>query len=119
MDQQQPPPPPPPQMPPPPLAPVAPPPAQVQWTPPPQQPTGWGGPGYGGPPPRPTGVTLAAIYLIVMGILIGLVGGCAAVGGAAFGSLGAGTENSGAFGALGAFLAGLGIFILILGVISI
>ena len=63
--------------------PMVPPPAQPQWTPPPQQPTGWGGPGYGGPPPRPTGVTLAAIYLIVMGVLIGLVGGCAAVGGAA------------------------------------
>ena len=46
-----------------------PPPQQPQWSPPPQQPMGWGGPGYGGPPPRPTGVTLASIFLIVMGVL--------------------------------------------------
>lgn len=116
MDQQQ-----PPQMPPPQqqMPPQMPPQQQPQWTPPPQQPQGWGGPGYGGPPPRPTGVTLAAIFLIVMGVLVALVGGCAAVGGAAFGQLGSGTDSSGVFGAAGAVLAGLGIFILVLGILSI
>jgi hypothetical protein len=92
---------------------------QPQWSPPPQQPMGWGGPGYGGPPPRPTGVTLASIYLIVMGVLTSLVGACATIGGAAFGQIGTGTTSSGAFGALGAFLAGLGIVILILGILGI
>ena len=92
---------------------------QPQWSPPPQQPTGWGGPGYGGPPVRPTGVTLASIYLIVMGVLISLVGACATIGGAAFGQIGSGTTSSGPFGALGAVLAGIGIFILILGIVSI
>jgi hypothetical protein len=70
-------------------------------------------------PVRPTGVTLAAIYLIVMGVLTGLVGGCAAVGGAAIGQLGSGTDSSGLFGGLGAFVAGLGIFILLLGILGI
>ncbi|MEX2547901.1 MAG: hypothetical protein WD830_08970 [Chloroflexota bacterium] len=92
---------------------------QPQWSPPPQQPAGWGGPGYGGPPPRPTGVTLASIYLIVMGVLTSLVGGCATIGGAAFGQIGSGTTNSGPFGAFGAILAGIGIFILILGILGI
>lgn len=99
--------------------PQPPPQSQPQWTPPPQQPTGWGGPGYAGPPVRPTGVTLAAIYLIVMGVLTSLVGGCATVGGAAFGQIGSGTTSSGPFGALGAILAGIGIFILILGIVGI
>jgi hypothetical protein len=98
---------------------MAPPPAQPQWTPPPQQPVGWGGPGYGGPPARPTGVTLAAIYLIVMGVLIALVGGCAAIGGAALGQLGSTTTNSGVFGAAGGILAGIGIFIVVLGILSV
>jgi len=95
------------------------PPQQPQWTPPPQQPMGWGGPGYGAPPPRPTGVTLASIFLIVLGVLQGLVGGCTVVGGGAIGSLGAGTQNSGLFGAAGAFLAGLGVFILVIGILQI
>ena len=109
MDQSQPP------MPPPP----PPPPAQPQWTPPPQQPVGWGGPGYGGPPVRPTGVTLAAIFLIVMGVLTALVGGCAAIGGAAVSQIGNNTNSSGVFGAAGGILAGIGIFIVVLGVLSI
>ena len=68
---------------------------------------------------RPTGVTLAAIYLIVMGVLTGLLGGCAAVGGAAIGQLGSGTDSGSLFGGLGAFVAGLGIFILLLGILGI
>jgi hypothetical protein len=92
---------------------------QPQWSPPPQQPTGWGGPGYGGSPMRPTGVTLGSIYLIVMGVLTSLLGGCAAIGGAAFGQLGSGTDSASVFGGFGAFLAGLGIFILIIGILGI
>jgi hypothetical protein len=94
-------------------------PQQPQWSPPPQQPTGWGGPGYGGSPVRPTGVTLGAIYLIVMGVLTSLLGGCAAVGGAAFGQLGSGTDSASVFGGFGALLAGIGIFILVLGILGI
>ena len=65
---------------------------QPQWTPPPQQPTGWGGPSYGAPPPRPTGVTLAGIFLIVMGVLY-------ALGGAASGMTFADSELEGVVGA--------------------
>ncbi|HEY7599230.1 MAG TPA: hypothetical protein VH741_04815 [Candidatus Limnocylindrales bacterium] len=71
------------------------------------------------PVERPMGVTLGSIYLIVMGVLTSLLGGCAAIGGAAFGQLGAGTDASGPFGALGALLAGLGIVILVLGIVGI
>ena len=99
--------------------PMAPPPSQPQWTPPPQQPMGWGGPGYGGPPPRPMGVTLGAIYLIVMGVLISLVGGCATIGGGILSQAGNGTTSQGLAAGLGGFLAGLGIFILVLGILSI
>src|SRR4051795_157969 len=76
------------------------PPQQPQWTPPPQQPVGWGGPGYGGPPPRPLGVTLAGIFLIVMGVLWLLGGAACAVGGAALVGFGNQVQNgSGLFGA--------------------
>ncbi|MEO8625323.1 MAG: hypothetical protein ABI452_01355 [Candidatus Limnocylindrales bacterium] len=68
---------------------------------------------------RPTGVTLAAIYLIVMGALTSLLGGCAAIGGAALGQIGSGTDSSGMFGGLGTLVAGLGIFILLLGILGI
>lgn len=91
-------------------------PSEPQWTPPPQQPTGWGGPGYAGPPVRPTGVTLASIFLIVMGVLTGLLGGCATLGGALVSSQ---DFQLPGLGAMGAFVAGLGIFILILGILSI
>src|SRR3954451_18076722 len=87
-------------------------PQQPQWTPPPQQPVGWGGPGYGGPPVRPTGVTLAAIYLIVMAILIALVGGCAAAVGGVVGT--ADTQNQiPGLGAIGGAVAAVGVFIVI------
>ena len=92
---------------------------QPQWSPPPQQPMGWGGPGYGGPPPRPTGVTLASIYLIVMGVLTSLVGGCTTLGGAIIGQVGSGTTSGNIAGGVGAFLGGLGIVILVLGILSI
>src|SRR5688572_9246043 len=92
------------------------PPQQPQWSPPPQQPTGWGGPGYGGPPPRPTGVTLASIYLIVMGVLIALLGGCAAAIG---GAVGTGDSQIPGLGGLGAVIAGFGIVIAIIGIVAI
>src|SRR3954463_2577226 len=64
---------------------------QPQWTPPPQQPMGWGGPGYGGPPPRPFGVTLAAVYLILSGLFVaGFFGGC----GLLFGGIGTSVSGS-------------------------
>lgn len=89
---------------------------QPQWSPPPQQPTGWGGPGYGGPPMRPTGVTLAAIYLIVMGILIALAGAaCGLLGGA----VSTGDSQLPGLGGLGMGIAVIGIILLILGIVSI
>src|SRR5438477_12619184 len=90
-----------------------------QWSPPPQQPVGWGGPGYGGPPVRPTGVTLAAIYLIVMGVLTSLFGGCTTLVGGGIGQLGSGTTSGNAFGAVGGLIGGIGIIVLILGILSI
>lgn len=89
-----------------------------QWAPPPSQPAGWGGGGMA-PVERPMGVTLGAIYLIVMGVLTSLVGGCAALFGGAFGQLGAGAGADAPFGAIGAILAGIGIVIVILGILSI
>ena len=89
---------------------------QPQWSPPPQQPTGWGGPGYGGAPVRPTGVTLGAIFLIVMGILVCLVGACATMGGALLGS---GDTQIPGLGAIGAGVAVFGIIILVLGILQV
>ena len=92
--------------------------SQPQWSPPPQQPTGWGGPGYGGPPVRPTGVTLGAIFLIVMGVLMALAGAaCGLLGGAATG--GAAQDSSGMLGFLGGALVIGGLIILVLGILSI
>lgn len=89
---------------------------QPQWTPPPQQPAGWGGPGYGGAPVRPTGVTLASIYLIVMGVLF-------ALGGAACGILGGGVsqigDTSGLGGIIGGSLLVIGLIALVLGILQI
>ena len=101
MDQQQ-----PPQMPPEPAPQMPPPQQQPQWTPPPQQPTGWGGPSYGAPPPRPMGVTLAGIFLIVMGVLLALAGAACGIGGGLLAGAGASAgDQSGIF----SFLAGLGL----------
>jgi hypothetical protein len=77
---------------------------------------GWGGPGMSGPPVRPTGVTLASIYLIVMGVLIALVGGCAAAAG---GLIGSGDSQVPGLGGLGAVIGGLGIVIAIIGIVAI
>jgi hypothetical protein len=93
------------------------PPPQSQWTPPPQQPMGWGGPGYGGPPPRPTGVTLAAIYLIVMGVLTSLLGGCVALIAGSVGS--AADQQIPGLGAFLAFGAAIGVVVAIIGVLGI
>src|SRR3954452_907947 len=93
-------------------------PQQPQWTPPPQQPVGWGGPGYGGPPARPTGVTLAAIYLIVMGILIALVGGGPAAVGGVVGTADPQDQIPG-LASIGGAIAAVGIFIVVIGILAI
>ena len=97
------------------------PPAQPQWTPPPQQPAGWGGPGYGGAPPRPTAVTLAAIYLIVMGVLLALGGAACGLLGGGLSAVdpGTGTPGGNPFAVLGGAIAVFGIIVLILGILSI
>jgi hypothetical protein len=92
---------------------------QPQWTPPPQQPMGWGGPGYGGAPVRPTSVTMASIFLIVMGILLSLAGAaCGLLGGAAS-QIGSGTASGNPFAVFGGAIAIIGIIILVLGILSI
>jgi hypothetical protein len=92
------------------------PPQQPQWSPPPQQPMGWGGPGYGGPPPRPTGVTLGAIFLIVMGVLVALVGAACGVFG---GAVSTGDSQIPGLGAVGGALAIFGIIALVIGILQI
>jgi hypothetical protein len=94
-------------------------PSQPQWTPPPQQPTGWGTPGYGGPPPRPTGVTLAAIYLIVMGVLLALGGAACGLLGGAVGTIDPGQTGGNPFAVFGGIIAVMGIVVLVLGILSI
>ena len=89
---------------------------QPQWSPPPQQPAGWGGPGYGGPPPRPTGVTLASIFLIVMGVLLLLGALLAFAGGAMFGSMLGSAQGGGLFAGLFAFL---GVIVLIFAILHL
>ena len=99
---------------------MVPPPAQPQWTPPPQQPTGWGGPGYGGPPPRPTGVTLAAHLPDRDGHPDRPRWVAAQPLEAPHSAASAPEPTTAALSALiGGFIAGLGIFILILGIVSI
>ncbi len=92
---------------------------QPQWSPPPQQPAGWGAPGYGGAPPRPTGVTLASIYLIVMGVLLVLGGAaCGLAGGALFG-VGSGTDATGVFGVFAGIAVVAGLIAAVLGILQI
>jgi hypothetical protein len=95
-------------------------PSQPQWTPPPQQPAGWGAPGYGGPPVRPTGVTLAAIYLIVMGVLLALAGAACGLLGGGLSTVSPGEVQGGnPFAMLGGAIAIFGIIVLVLGILSI
>jgi hypothetical protein len=83
---------------------------------------GWGGPGYAAPPPRPLGVTLASIFLLVMGVLFLLGGACSA----AFGGVFSGAEGQigdqlppGALGWLTGALFFVAILALIFGIAQI
>jgi hypothetical protein len=77
---------------------------------------GWGGPGYQAPPPRPLGITLAAVYLLVMGLFTaGILGGCGLIIGSAF-LVGASQEGETGAGAVG---LAVGILPLIIGILSI
>lgn len=78
---------------------------QPQWSPPPQQPTGWGGPGFAGPPVRPGGVTFAGVFLIVMGVIFVLVALAVFAGGALLGS--AFGDQGGGFLATAGAIAGI------------
>jgi hypothetical protein len=92
-------------------------PQQPQWSPPPQQQPGWGG---GGPAPveRPMGVTLGAIYLIVMGALATLGGACVAMAGGMLG--GAGVDDpTGIFGAIAGMALIGGLIVIVIGVLHI
>lgn len=94
-----------------------------QWAPPPQQPQwgapppgAWGQPGYSAPPPRPTGVTIGSIWLIVLGILWTLAGAACAIGGAAFTT---GDSQLPGLGAVGGAVAVFGVILLVIGVLQI
>jgi hypothetical protein len=114
MDQQQPPSQPPSQQPPQPQWQQ---PSQPQWSPPPQQPMGWGGaPGYAAPPPRPLGVTFAAIFLIIVGVLALLIGVLALAGGAL---LGGALQDVQGGGLLAGFAAFFGILIILWAVLHL
>ncbi len=94
-------------------------PQQPQWSPPPQQPAGWGA-GGAAPAERPVGTTLAAIYLIVMGVLFGLFGACVGLIGGTFAGVDVGTGDGGnPFAALGVGVALFGIIVLVVGILSI
>ena len=93
-------------------------PQQPQWSPPPQQPAGWGTGGVA-PVERPMGVTLAAIFLIVIGALVTLGGACVALAGGLIGGAGAGQDPSGLFGALAGMALIGGLIILVYGILHI
>jgi hypothetical protein len=61
-------------------------------------------------------VTLAAIYLIVMGVLVALFGGCAASIG---GLVGSADPSAPGLGGIGALIAGFGLVIAVIGIIGI
>lgn len=98
-----------------------------QWAPPPQQPGYgapppgmWGGPGYMAPPPRPIGVTIGGIWLILLGLLWVLAGAACAIGGGFIGSLGTAEGIPPELvGGLGGAFAIFGIVGLIIGVLQI
>ena len=94
------------------------PPPQPQWTPPPQQPMGWGGPGYAAPPPRPLGVTLGSLFLIIMGVLFLLGGAACTIGGGAIGGMDF-PEMPGLSGAIGGALLVFGVIAIVLGILQI
>jgi hypothetical protein len=79
---------------------------------------GWGGPGYAAPPPRPLGVTLASLFLIVMGVIFLLGGAACAVGGGAIGGMNF-SQVPGLSGAIGGALLVAGIIALLLGILQI
>jgi hypothetical protein len=93
---------------------------QPQWSPPPAPQSNWGGGGGVMPPQRPTGVTLGAIYLIVMGVLMALGGAACGLLGGAVGTIDPGSEMGGnPFAVFGGMIALIGIIILVLGIASI
>jgi hypothetical protein len=98
--------------------PASPQPPQAQWTPP-QQPSGWQTPDHGAPP-RPTGVTLASIFLIVMGVLFALSGAACGLIGGGLSSINPGSQPGGnPFPVIGGMIVVVGIIVLILGLLSI
>jgi hypothetical protein len=98
-----------------------------QWAPPQQQPPAWGAPppgqwggqqGYGSPPPRPIGVTIGSIWLILVGILQVLAGaGCGLLGAGA--SSQSGQDPTGLVGVLGGSLLIFGGIAVVLGILQL
>jgi uncharacterized membrane protein HdeD (DUF308 family) len=71
-------------------------------------------PSFSGGPARPTSMTTAGIFLIVLGVPVGLIGLLAGLAGLAFPSIRSSPEI---VDQLGALPEGLGIFMLVLGVV--
>jgi hypothetical protein len=66
------------------------------------------------------GVTLGAIFLIVMGSLVALGGACSLLGAGLIGSAGAGAQDpTGMFGVAASIFGIVGVIILVLGVLQI
>jgi len=123
---------PPPVPPPPPVYQPAPPPVPPPvYAPPPAAQPGWGQPqaaqaGWVMPaslrqgPGRVSGlVIVAALFLLVIGILTGLGGAAIFVGGSLFGDLGNAATHTGIFGAIGDLISGVAVIIIIWALLEI
>jgi len=91
-------------------------PQQPGWAPPPQQQQGWGQTGYSAAPARPMGVTLAAIFYIIVGVLLLLGGLLALLGGGMLGGLDL-EGMPGLGGVLGGALFVIGLIIIVVAIL--
>lgn len=90
---------------------------QPQWTPPPQPASGWAQNEHATGPARPSGVTLAGVFYIAVGVLVTLFGFGVLVVGQAIGGLEGVLEVPGLAGAASGVVTVLAALILVLGIL--
>lgn len=106
----------------PPVAPPAmPPAAQAGWGQPQPARTGWVMPAsVGQGPGRVSGlVIVAALFLLLVGVLTALGGAILFLGGSLFGQIGTTETGSGIFGAIGGFIAGVAVVVIVWALLEI